>query len=111
MKTPEPGFLVNRVRIWFQSARFGAKRAESLRRNTQEVDVLVNPEDPQKVLPERMNGPPFRPPERIERKRTEKNHRSNPFLVLEHPFISVHERVPNPAMGGRVIAVSFCVQG
>jgi len=34
---------------------------------------------------------------RMTRKRTEKNHRSIPCLVLEHPFISVHERVPNPA--------------
>jgi len=57
---------------------------------------------------ERFSVPPFRRSERIprsdlrnrlngmERKRMEKNDRSIPCLVLEHPFISVHERVPNP---------------
>jgi len=41
-------------------------------------------------LRNRLNG--------MERKRTEKNDCSIPCLVLEHPFISVHERVPNPAI-------------
>jgi len=32
-----------------------------------------------------------------ERIRTKKNDRSIPFIFFDRPFISVHERVPNPA--------------